>query len=81
MRLGIIGGGPTLLGTIIGYRFVSPLLSVIFLTVAAGAIIYVIGELMGTSRRLGFKELATVGVFAGFVAGFATDLMLSFAGA
>ena len=42
VRLGLIGGGPTFLGTIVGYRFVSPVLSVLFLSLAAGAIIYVI---------------------------------------
>ncbi|MDQ2818372.1 MAG: multicopper oxidase domain-containing protein [Candidatus Eremiobacteraeota bacterium] len=81
VRLGIIGGGPTFLGTVIGYRFISPILSVIFLTVAAGAIMYVIGELTSAGRKIGFKELATIGVFVGFVVGYGTDLLLTVAGA
>ena len=81
VRLGLIGGGPTFLGTIIGYRFVSPLLSVLFLTLAAGAIIYVIGEMTNIGRKIGFRELATVGVFVGFAVGLGTDLILSAAGA
>ena len=81
MRLGLIGGAPTFAGTIIGYHFVSPLLSVLFLTLAAGAIIYVIGEMTNVGRRVGYRELATLGVFVGFAAGLGTDLILSAAGA
>jgi ZIP family zinc transporter len=81
VRLGLIGGGPTFLGTVIGYHFVSPLLSVAFLTIAAGAIMWVIGEMTTAGRRIGHKELATIGLFAGFVLGFGTDLILASAGA
>lgn len=81
LRLGLIGGGPTFLGTIVGYHFVSPILSVLFLTLAAGAIIYVITEMTKVGARVGFKELATLGIFLGFAAGVGTDLILSAAGA
>ncbi|MBV8280570.1 MAG: multicopper oxidase domain-containing protein [Candidatus Eremiobacteraeota bacterium] len=81
LMLGLIGGGPTFLGTVIGYRFVSPTLSVLFLTLAAGAIIYVIGEMTKAGGRVGHKELATVGVFLGFILGLGTDLILTAAGA
>jgi zinc transporter ZupT len=81
VRLGLIGGGPTFLGTVIGYHFVSPVLSVLFLTLAAGAIIYVIGEMTKVGGRIGHRELATVGIFIGFAAGLGTDLILSAAGA
>ena len=81
IRLGLIGGGPTFLGTVVGYRFVSPLLSVLFLTLAAGAIIYVIGEMLNAGRKLGFAHVATIGVFIGFLLGYGTDLILTYAGA
>ncbi|MBV8595175.1 MAG: multicopper oxidase domain-containing protein [Candidatus Eremiobacteraeota bacterium] len=81
IRLGLIGGGPTFVGTLIGYHFVSPLLSVLFLTLAAGAIIYVISEMTNVGAKIGFKELATLGVFIGFAMGLGTDLILSAAGA
>lgn len=81
VRLGLIGGGPTFLGTVIGYHFVSPVLSVLFLTLAAGAIIYVISEMTKVGARFGFREVATVGIFLGFAAGLGTDLILSAAGA
>ncbi|MBV8365417.1 MAG: multicopper oxidase domain-containing protein [Candidatus Eremiobacteraeota bacterium] len=81
LMLGLLGGGPTFVGTLIGYRFVSPALSVLFLTVAAGAIIYVIGEMTKAGGRIGHKELAAVGIFLGFVIGLGTDLILTAAGA
>jgi ZIP family zinc transporter len=81
IRLGLIGGGPTFLGTIVGYHFVSPVLSVAFLTIAAGAIMWVIGEMTSAGRRIGYKELAAIGLFAGFLFGFGTDLILASAGA
>ncbi len=81
VRLGLIGGAPTFLGTLVGYNFVSPILSIVFLTLAAGAIMYVIGEMTKVGGRIGHKETAAAGLFVGFVAGFATDLILSAAGA
>jgi zinc transporter ZupT len=81
IRLGLIGGAPTFLGTLVGYHFVSPVLSVVFLTLAAGAIIYVIGEMTKVGGKVGHPELATVGIFLGFAAGFGTDLILNVAGA
>ena len=41
-RHGAIGGGPTFLGTSVGHGFTSEPVSVIFLTLAAGSIIYVV---------------------------------------
>src|SRR6202049_3954882 len=42
---GLIGGGPTFIGTWIGYLASSPYFSVAFLAVAAGALLYVLNEL------------------------------------
>lgn len=81
LMLGLIGGGPTFLGTLIGYHFVSPTLSVLFLTLAAGAIIYVISEMTKAGGRIGYKEFATIGIFLGFLLGWGTDLILTAAGA
>jgi len=81
VRLGLIGGAPTFLGTLVGYHFVSPVLSVVFLTLAAGAIIYVIGEMTKVGGKVGHQEWATIGIFLGFAAGFGTDLILNVAGA
>ncbi len=78
---GIIGGAPTFLGTIIGYSFVSPALSVLFLTLAAGAIIFVISEMLHVARRVGFVEIGVIGLALGFLVAYGTDLILSAVGA
>src|ERR671936_804983 len=44
--LGLIGGGPTFVGTLIGQAWVSESLSVAFLALAAGSILYVVIELV-----------------------------------
>jgi ZIP family zinc transporter len=77
---GIVGGGPTFLGTVVGTMFHSDLVFVAFLALAAGAILYVVGELFSAGRRLSW-EITLWGVFAGFVAGLGTELVLIAAGA
>ncbi len=74
---GLIAGGPTFVGTLIGVRFADPVLFVLFLALAAGAIIYVLGKLAHVARRLAVPAMAVTGVLIGFLAGFATDLMLA----
>jgi ZIP family zinc transporter len=78
---GLIGGGPTFLGGVVGYSFVSPLLSIVFLGLAAGALIYVFNEMMAVSRRLSVPLAASVALLIGLLAGFGTDFILSAAGA
>src|SRR5207244_4109165 len=78
---GLIGGGPTFLGTILGYSVQSTPAFVLFLAVAAGSILYVVGELLHVSRRFQATALVAWGVWLGFVAGFGTDLFLTWAGA
>jgi ZIP family zinc transporter len=78
---GVIGGGPTFLGTMVGYRVSSAPLELAFLALAAGAILFVIGELWaGAMRRVG-RNLVLTGIICGFLLGFATDLVLVYAGA
>jgi ZIP family zinc transporter len=77
---GLIGGGPTFLGTVVGSVMSSPLLFVGCLALAAGAIINVVGELIVAGRRMSW-ELTLWGLFVGFLAGLATDLILVAAGA
>jgi ZIP family zinc transporter len=77
---GLIGGGPTFLGTMVGYRVSSAPLELAFLTLAAGAILFVIGELWTGAVRRAPRNLVLAGVIAGFLLGFATDLVLVFAG-
>ena len=78
---GLIGGGPTFVGGVVGYSFVSPLLSIVFLGLAAGALIFVFNEMMAVSRRLAVPMAASVALLVGLLAGFGTDFILSAAGA
>src|SRR2546423_9649252 len=63
---GLLAGGPTFAGTLVGTAFSSPYVFVGFLTLAAGAIIYVVAELLNMGRRLGAWEVTVWGVLSGF---------------
>jgi ZIP family zinc transporter len=78
---GLIGGGPTFLGTIVGYSVTSHPLELAFYAAAGGAILYVIGEIWNGMRRLGHRELGLLMVSAGFLVGVLTDLVVTYGGA
>ena len=78
--LGLIGGGPTFLGTVVGQAWASDAVSVVFFTVAAGSILYVVQELFAVNRRYGHPVLVTWLMLLGILAGFATDFVVSAAG-
>jgi len=73
---GLVAGGPTFAGTIVGRVFTSEFVFVAFLTLAAGAIIYVVAELLFTGKRLGAWEVTVWGVFVGFLLGLTTELVI-----
>ncbi len=79
--LGLIGGGPTFLGTLVGEQVTSELLSIAFLALAAGSILYVVIELLAVARTMAFKEITTWGILLGLVLGFVTDAIVTAAGA
>src|SRR5579871_4995921 len=81
LTMGVIGGAPTFVGTLVGHQFTSDAVSVLFLTLAAGSIIYVVVQLLGVAHRMGRHELLVWGIFLGLVAGFVTDMVVSAAGA
>ena len=78
--LGLIGGGPTFLGTVLGQAWTSDAVSVVFFTVAGGSILYVVQELFAVNRRYGNPVLITWLMLAGALAGFATDFVVTAAG-
>jgi ZIP family zinc transporter len=78
--LGLIGGGPTFLGTVVGQAWVSEALSIAFLSVAGGSILYVLTQLFHVNRKFDFPRLVMWMVFAGLVLGFATDFVIEAAG-
>ena len=58
--MGLIGGGPTFLGTVIGQAWVSPALEVVFFAVAGGSILYVVIQLFEVCKRYGDAEARRV---------------------
>jgi ZIP family zinc transporter len=80
LTLGLIGGGPTFLGTWIGHSVTSEPLSVLFLTLAAGSIIYVVCQLLGVAAKAKRADLLGCGLLLGLVAGFLTDAVVTAAG-
>lgn len=81
LGLAAIGGGPTLIGTLIGWQFSSTVISLAFLTLAAGSILFVIIQLLGVLARARRTDLLALGALAGLLAGFATDAVVTAGGA
>jgi ZIP family zinc transporter len=78
---GLIGGGPTFLGTLAGIAFHSTGLFIFCLTLAAGAIIYVVAELLGVAKRFKAQDIVMWGLLVGFLLAYVTDLVVTYAGA
>src|SRR4051794_13585108 len=78
--LGLIGGGPTFVGTVIGQAWVSEALQVAFFAVAAGSILYVVIQLLDVCRRYALPTVVAWWILIGLVLGFATDFVLVAAG-
>ena len=78
--MGLIGGGPTFLGTVIGQAWVSEALQVAFFAVAAGSILYVVIQLLEVCRRYALPVVVAWWILGGLVLGFATDFVLVAAG-
>jgi len=79
--LGLIGGGPTFLGTVVGIIFHSPQVFILFLALAAGAILSVVAKLLGQAKRERAPEIVMWGLLIGFLLGYVTDLTVTYAGA
>jgi zinc transporter, ZIP family len=78
---GLVGGGPTFIGSMIGYQVTSDALELLFYALAGGAILYVIGEIWAGVRRQGYVELGLYALGGGFLLGIATDLVIAYGGA
>jgi ZIP family zinc transporter len=79
--LGLIGGGPTFVGTVVGQLWVNDVVSIAFLSLAAGSILYVIVQLVGVAMKFGRNHWLYTGLLIGLFAGFATDFIVSAGGA
>lgn len=78
---GLVGGGPTFLGTIIGSVWSSTFTYVLFLSAAGGALVYVTLLMYNTGRRQASNTILMAGIWIGLIAGFATDLLVTLGGA
>ena len=76
---GLVGGGPTFLGTIIGTSFTNDYVFTAFLALAGGAILYVLAELFAAGRKMDW-EMMLRGTLVGFLLGAGTELILHVAG-
>ena len=80
--VGLIGGGPTFLGTLTGSLIgVSNFAYVLFLSIAGGALVYVTLLMYNSGRRQTTNDVLMVGIFVGLCAGFITDLIVTLGGA
>ncbi len=78
---GLVGGGPTFLGTLVGYQVDSSALELLVYALAGGAVLYVIGEIWNGMRRYGHRTLGLWMLSVGFLLGVATDLIVTYGGA
>lgn len=73
---GLIAGGPTFLGTIIGGRWVSDATEMFCLSLASGTILYIVGELLHLGRQLKGEAVVEIGLLVGFFVALITDFLL-----
>lgn len=73
---GLVAGGPTFLGALMGGWHVSEATEIFFMALASGTILYVIGELLHLGRQLKEDAVVGVGLLVGFFLAMATDFFL-----
>jgi len=81
LLMGLIGGGPTFIGTIMGSMWNSNLAFILFLSIAGGALVYVSMLMYNAGRKYTTNSVMMTGIFIGLVAGFMTDMIIQFSGA
>ena len=78
---GLVGGGPTFLGTVVGSLWTSVFTYVLFLSLAGGALIYVSMLMYNSARKQTTNQILMVGIFTGLCAGLLSDLIVTLGGA
>ena len=74
--LGLVGGGPTFIGTLLGSLWFSSVTYILFLSIAGGALIYVSMLMYNTGRKHTSNSIIMFGIFVGLCIGFTTDLIV-----
>lgn len=78
---GLVGGGPTFIGTVLGSLWFSSITYILFLSIAGGALIYVSMLMYSSGRKQTTNAILMIGIFVGLCAGFVTDLIVTLGGA
>ncbi len=73
---GLVAGGPTFLGAVVGGTWVNKPVEIFCLSLASGTILYVVGELLHLGRHLKEEAVVAVGLLVGFFVAVATDVVL-----
>jgi len=73
---GVVAGGPTFLGAIIGGFWVNKPTEAFCLALASGTILYIVGELLHLGRQLREESVVAIGLLVGFFVALATDFLL-----
>jgi ZIP family zinc transporter len=79
LMAGLIGGGPTFLGTVVGASWSSPIATTLFLSIAGGSLIFVSSDLLILGRRSLGRIPLMIAVAGGFFVGYFTELIAAFA--
>jgi FtsP/CotA-like multicopper oxidase with cupredoxin domain len=75
LLLALIGGGPTFVGTLLGSLWTSAFLSVLVLSMAGGALLYVLKELLHGAKREAAQALVMTTLVFGFTIGWGTEVV------
>ncbi len=73
---GLIAGGPTVVGAVLGGWWSNKPTEMFCLALAAGTILYVVGELLHLGRQLKGETVVEIGLLVGFFMAAATDFFL-----
>lgn len=79
--VGLVGGGPTFVGTLLGSLVFSNIAYILFLSIAGGSLIYVSLLMYNSGRKQTTNNVLMVGILVGVIVGFVTDLIVSLGGA
>ena len=74
--MGLIGGGPTFVGTLVGSIWSSKPVETLCLALASGSILYVVAELVHLGKRKGVHEILMAGLIVGFFVGFVSEMII-----
>jgi ZIP family zinc transporter len=76
-KLGVVGGFPTILGSMVGFFVLNLTMYILFMSAAAGAILFVVIQLYRSIRRMGMIPQFASGAVVGFIVAYLADILVS----